>query len=573
MANIKDLYEDSARTTPIFPRTHTKAVVDDNGNTAESRLGALQDLINMKQLEFGAVEIDTKPTSGNTDHVVSSGGIKSYIDNLSNNITIDPSSYSENNKYINSSNAWVSGTSTYNKSINVPVNGGDVYELQANITNGSIYALLKSDTAVGTAVDFSAYADSRVVLSAGKKVRITIPLDATILYIFKNTSEGSYLPYSIRKIGTIADVNNKIEKVDGELNSLENVVLDNMNVNFSSYGTNSKNIGSDNKWKTTSTSKNIPVNAGEFYELTANATNETVYALLKSNTTTSNPVDFSAYANCRIVLAAGEKAKIIIPSDTTILYVSVGSSSAYLPSSLVKKVSKSTENVYHNGVMLGDSITYGVYSYYNNSQRYNGVQTTNGISDELGKLLGCSITNYGRRGTGYVADTRNINNAWEQVSTMDFTNIDLCVMMFGVNDYIQHVSMGTLEANAEGTVVGNMTRVFNKIMTDNPLCKIVCVGSYNCWGQVSVGGDYTANDHYGDSTTDYALGYAINGHTLRDYLDLQKQVCEKYHVQFFCLADAGIVNFYNMEGVLPDGLHPTLESRKFIAQEIAKVIV
>ena len=57
----------------IYLRTHTKAVVDDNGYTAESRLQAMQDEINQAQLELGAVPSDLTPTEGSTNWVTSGG--------------------------------------------------------------------------------------------------------------------------------------------------------------------------------------------------------------------------------------------------------------------------------------------------------------------------------------------------------------------------------------------------------------------------------------------------------------------------------------------------------------------
>lgn len=57
----------------IYLRTHTKAVVDDNGYTAESRLQAMQDEINQTQLEVGAVSSDLTPTENSTNWVTSGG--------------------------------------------------------------------------------------------------------------------------------------------------------------------------------------------------------------------------------------------------------------------------------------------------------------------------------------------------------------------------------------------------------------------------------------------------------------------------------------------------------------------
>lgn len=80
MATIKKITDKQGN--DIYLRTHTKAVVDDNGYTAESRLQAMQDEINQKQLEVGAVPSDLTPTEGSTNWVTS-GGIYNAIKKLS----------------------------------------------------------------------------------------------------------------------------------------------------------------------------------------------------------------------------------------------------------------------------------------------------------------------------------------------------------------------------------------------------------------------------------------------------------------------------------------------------------
>lgn len=530
---------------------------------------------------------------------VSENVIESIKTNLINPNNVDLSSITRNAKYIDVNNTWVSsggaGSTNRNRSINVPVKSGEIYILTADATYGSIYALLKSNTSVGNPVDFSTSLNHRVVLAAGQKVVIEIPSDTTILYLFAYAqTTQNFLPSElimgekVRSIvsniySNITDKNHAVPNMD----ALEQVYKDESidvfdTTTFLQYA---KYINSSNVWAQDTSKKKarcilIPVAGGESYKIKADINFGSIYAFLRSNTTVGNPVDFSTELNHRVVLSAGQETVITIPDDTTILYMFVNTKGGdnFLPQSLVRlskisNIAGQTYKTYSKGVMMGDSITAGVYSYFNGNQRWNGFQAGDGVSDYIGKIMNCPFDNVGKRGTGYVADTRDINNAWEQAQVTDFSQYDIVVMMYGVNDYIQGVTLGSIQDNIEGTVAGNMIRVFNKIFTDNPLCKVLCVGSYNTWGQVSQGGDYTSNVYYGDESTDYGLGYAISGNTLRDVLNLQKQVCEHFHVQYFCLADEGIVNTFNIKNVLVDGLHPTLELRKYIAQEIAKYLV
>ena len=520
-------------------------------------------------------------------------------ENLQDVEEIDVDSFTQNAKYIDSSNNWQDGNVSATEkilSVNIPVSAGEKYIIEA-IHSGAIYAFLKSNTTVGNPVDFSDSLQTRVVLSNGDKVEITIPSDTTILYCYY----GRYNP----KTSTLTDdwrpqltkISFFVVQTTGQSThdvmsqkAVSDIIAD-AEIDVNTYTENAKFINSSNEWQSgdinldAAFSINMPVTAGETYLIEA-LNDGAIYAFLKSNTTIGTPVDFSSSLYGRVVMDKYEKRVITIPSDTTILYIfkyiktrNTGYINSEFRPRLVKLSSigiiynTTPHSLLLNGLMMGDSITYGVYSYFNNSQRWNGVELDNSIAEYIGECSGTNCKNIGKRGTGYVADTRDVNNAWELAQITDYTHVDYVVMMYGVNDYIQGVPLGTIADNVENTIVGNMTRTLNKIFTDNPNCKVVCVGSYNTWGQVSQGGDYTSNVYYGDESTDYGLGYAINGHTLRQVLDVQKEVCEHYHVQFVCLADEGVVNNFNIKNTLVDGLHPTIEIRKVIAQEIAKHLI
>ncbi len=83
MAKIRQLKDKNDEV--FYPQTHTKAVVDSNGYTAESRLQAMQDEINQAQLAVGAVPSDLTPTENSTNWVTS-GGVFNVIQVLSNAI-------------------------------------------------------------------------------------------------------------------------------------------------------------------------------------------------------------------------------------------------------------------------------------------------------------------------------------------------------------------------------------------------------------------------------------------------------------------------------------------------------
>lgn len=247
--------------------------------------------------------------------------------------------------------------------------------------------------------------------------------------------------------------------------------------------------------------------------------------------------------------------------------------SSKLPNKAIKKA-----------VFMGDSITQGVYSYWNggvhsDANRYNGFDITNvssveqstefhGIHYYFGQFSGAEMVNLGKRGSGWVADTRNIGNALAVANSYNYSNVDFVALFFGVNDYIQGVEIG--EIGQSGTVRGNMASVIQKIASDNPLCKIVVYSPYNTFGQVSKGGDYVASDTlYGDESTNYALGYDYMGEgTLSDYIAAIDDVCAYYGVQHVKLSASNVVNRLTIKNIMIDGLHPSKESYPMLAAEI-----
>lgn len=71
MTAIKKLIDRNGN--QYFPQTHTKAVVDDNGYSVESRMQAVQDVVNQAQMAIGAVPSDLTPTEDSTNWVTSGG--------------------------------------------------------------------------------------------------------------------------------------------------------------------------------------------------------------------------------------------------------------------------------------------------------------------------------------------------------------------------------------------------------------------------------------------------------------------------------------------------------------------
>ena len=224
------------------------------------------------------------------------------------------------------------------------------------------------------------------------------------------------------------------------------------------------------------------------------------------------------------------------------------------------------------GIVLGDSISYGLYSYWDGTDKKNSDglspdHATTRISDYFAGLCGMSMANIAARGTGYVADTRNLGNALAKANATDFSSYDFVMLCFGINDWIRNAPLGTIADNVEGTVCGNLIRVLQKIYSDNPLCKVVIYTPYNAWGQVAV--NQGVNYLYGDETTNYALGTQNTaGYTLQTLIDTIKSVANYYGVTCTGLGDSNVVNRINIKDIMIDGLHPSLDSLPMLAAEM-----
>ena len=221
----------------------------------------------------------------------------------------------------------------------------------------------------------------------------------------------------------------------------------------------------------------------------------------------------------------------------------------------------------NRAVFFGDSITHGVYSYFEddgsgNKLRKNGFDTTDTghprIPAYFGELAGATVTNHGKRGSGWIVDTRNIGNAWEMTQQTDFSQYDFAAYCLGINDGIQGAALGSLEepgttggAIGQGTVVGSMIACFEKVFTDNPLCKVVVYSPYNTWGQYSQGGDYTSDTLYGDESTNYALGAKNKaGYTLQELIDLIDKVCKYYGIRHVPLSQSNVCNRFTIKDIM-----------------------
>lgn len=210
---------------------------------------------------------------------------------------------------------------------------------------------------------------------------------------------------------------------------------------------------------------------------------------------------------------------------------------------------------------LGDSITQG---YYSANGEIAGVTEENWVN-QVRDINKYTTVNYGEGGSGYIhsGTVGDKTNAREKVDLIDFSNYDLVTLAYGVNDWHYNQQIGeSTDSTSAATMAGNMKYCIEKILADNPLCKIVVLLPQNC------------SKYGGDFSTNWGLGHSLKtSGTLQHVIDVEKEICEYYNIQYVDMSSAGIVNRSNINGVLPDGIHPSLDCYKQMAKIIARAIM
>lgn len=233
----------------VYPQTHTKAVIDDNGYTVESRLQAMQDEINQAQLEVGAVPSDLAPTENSTNWVTS-GGLYNTLANLSEEFDesvtvkgdelfdINTTSAEASSAYITASvdtaNNSVSFTTirkentTFALRIKLPnLTAGVKYRLKFDYTNdiNTISSVVIKDSSNSSTL----YRFPNITLPIGSGSFVeefVCPAGAYFLAfnVNLNVSTGRVATFSNISVFTVDTIKEEIAKIEGTFNNTINDV-------------------------------------------------------------------------------------------------------------------------------------------------------------------------------------------------------------------------------------------------------------------------------------------------------------------------------------------------------------
>lgn len=202
----------------IYLRTHTKAVIDDNGYTAESRMQAMQDEINQAQLAVGAVPSDLTPTEGSSNWVTSDG-IYNQLITGDTNTEIDLSQYEEVMAFPNPTK-WTTNNSSYPYyGVFVPVTANKKYIIIGNSTNVTYYCFLTSNRYTNNSAVSYATGCTKETITPNTTVIETAPSNAVYMYVMVRNLEEDRKPQSVAIYNRIS-LREKTESIDGTVNAL-----------------------------------------------------------------------------------------------------------------------------------------------------------------------------------------------------------------------------------------------------------------------------------------------------------------------------------------------------------------
>ena len=217
----------------FYPQTHTKAVIDDNGYTAESRLGAMQDEINQAQLEVGAVPSDLTPTEDSTNWVTS-GGVYNALQNIQTDVTelegevgtieitditeFSTGKYIKNNQGVGESCPMTEATAATQDCIKIDAKAGEKYRIVGvGASSGRLWATVNKST---SKIIAAAEANSTTPATPFDVI-LTIEQDCWLVCnLYNSTASPAYMntaetPYSITK--TSAKSVSRIDRIYNDL--------------------------------------------------------------------------------------------------------------------------------------------------------------------------------------------------------------------------------------------------------------------------------------------------------------------------------------------------------------------
>jgi lysophospholipase L1-like esterase len=211
---------------------------------------------------------------------------------------------------------------------------------------------------------------------------------------------------------------------------------------------------------------------------------------------------------------------------------------------------------------MGDSITFGVYSEFTENSTTTG--DFEGWVRLLASAMNYDITVMASKGMGYSANvtgqdpeggsTRiNISTLLDRIVALS-DDFNLITVAFGINDY------NNPSSSSMTTIMTGLDEALSRLQTRFKFARLAVITPFN-------------SSRHGNESTNYSYNQAVGGLTLKDIADAIKAKCESYGVECIYASNGFLLNNYNIETLLPDGVHPAKETHALIAKTMAHNLV
>jgi lysophospholipase L1-like esterase len=208
---------------------------------------------------------------------------------------------------------------------------------------------------------------------------------------------------------------------------------------------------------------------------------------------------------------------------------------------------------------IGDSITYGTYSYGNGSiAREPDIS----YAMQCSRLLDYDLTNYGVPNMGFTVNATD--QQFTDASIVDvltnhtFADAELITIALGTNDYGRNGALGTLaDSSSVNSIYGRMKLIIETLTTKCPKARIIFMTPI-------------PRETTGSLETQYdKLTPNNNGFTLNDVKDAIIALCTYYGIEYINLTDNFALNFANKNTYQKDNLHPTVQGHMVMAKAVS----
>lgn len=176
-------------------------------------------------------------------------------------------------------------------------------------------------------------------------------------------------------------------------------------------------------------------------------------------------------------------------------------------------------------------------------------EVVTGYIQEIEKRYGLICTNTGAAGATILSE-------YAELYSINYSDVALVTIAFGVNDARTGVPLGTVNSSDTITFAGCLNNLLKKIYTDNPECRVIVLTPIQ---RLYV--------------SDFGIGTAnSNGNYLIDFVDMCKKVANKRSTKCIDMyRDCGI-NQTNLYYYTREGVHPLNTGYKRMSSAIIPVL-